>query len=131
MINPSFPIGGGGSSVGEPIKEEQIEVNELENGVEWVISNPSKTNYTLEEDGIAINLSLDDKAEQWNISWTHLGDNHYQLVVKADGKTITKFKSLSSLRQSMILLIYYVKQVKDMEHYLTIMQMERLHLMQL
>ncbi|WP_193768073.1 S-layer homology domain-containing protein [Ureibacillus chungkukjangi] len=92
VINPSFPIGGGGSSVGEPIKEEQIEVNELENGVEWVISNPTKTNYTLEEDGIAINLSLDDKAEQWNISWTHLGDNHYQLVVKADGKTITKFK---------------------------------------
>ena len=88
---PTFPSTGGGSTIGEPIKDEVIKGNKLENGYEWIITNPLNNIYTLEQDGIKVTIPFEIDAEKWEISWIDIGEEQYQIIVKANGKKITSF----------------------------------------
>ena len=71
---------------------EKVEVADVEGGYEWTIENPTEKTYTLKADGIEIVVPLELEALKWEIKWTHIGNEHYQLSVVADGKAVTTFE---------------------------------------
>ncbi|HCG4536030.1 TPA: S-layer homology domain-containing protein [Salmonella enterica subsp. enterica serovar Typhi str. AG3] len=88
---PSTP-GNSGGTVGEEIKHASVELDKLENGYQWTITNPKETTYELEADGIKFTLPLELNATEWVIKWATIENGTYQLSIIADGKSISTLK---------------------------------------
>jgi len=75
-------------------KENSIKVIESDKGYTWTLDNPSGKEYVFEANGLKVTLPLGEFADAKSIEvgWVLISKDHYKLVVKVDGKEVTKFK---------------------------------------
>lgn len=81
---------------GDTGKDNSVELTESDKGYTWTIENPKGKEYVVEANGVKITIPLDEfaDAKAIEVGWTLVSKNHYKLVLKVDGKEITKLKKV-------------------------------------